>query len=108
MVNYYELLEISQNADRTTIEQAIKKTRRLWNNRANNPDASIRAEAERHVREVAEAEKILLNDASRAEYDQQLRLNLNPTISIGATEITISPSVGVTYSEAQGYVVENW
>ena len=41
-------------------------------------------------------------------WHQQLRLNLNPTISIGATEITISPSVGVTYSEAQGYVVENW
>ena len=55
MVNYYDLLGVSQDADRATIEQAIKKTRRLWNNRANNPDASIRAEAEQHVREVAEA-----------------------------------------------------
>lgn len=41
MVNYYDLLGVSQDADRATIEQAIKKTRRLWNNRANNPDASI-------------------------------------------------------------------
>ena len=39
MVNYYDLLGVSQDADRATIEQAIKKTRRLWNNRANNPDA---------------------------------------------------------------------
>ena len=72
MVNYYELLSVPKNADRATIEQAIKKTRRLWNNRANSPDASIRAEAEQHVREIAEAEKILLNDAKREEYNQQL------------------------------------
>lgn len=72
MVNYYELLGIAQDANRITIEQAIKKTRRLWNNRANNPDASIRAEAERHVREIAEAEKILLNEAKREEYNLQL------------------------------------
>ena len=52
MVNYYDLLGVSQDADRATIEQAIKKTRRLWNNRANNPDASIRAEAEQHVRAI--------------------------------------------------------
>ena len=72
MVNYYELLSVPQNADCATIEQAIKKARRLWNNRANSPDASIRAEAEQHVREIAEAEKILLNDAKREEYNQQL------------------------------------
>lgn len=74
MVNYYELLEISQNADKRTIEQAIRKTRRVWNNRANNPDVTIRAEAERHVKEIAEAEKILLDDNKRKEYDLQLSL----------------------------------
>lgn len=72
MVNYYELLEIPQNADKAVIEQAIKKTRRVWNNRANNPDASIRAEAEMHVKEIAEAEKILLDANKRQEYDVQL------------------------------------
>lgn len=73
MVNYYELLEIPQNADKATIEQAIRKTRRVWNNRANNPDVTIRAEAERHVKEIAEAEKILLDVGKRQEYDEQLR-----------------------------------
>lgn len=72
MVNYYELLEIPQTADKTTIEQAIRKTRRIWNNRANNPDAAIRAEAELHVKEIAEAEKILLDAGKRQEYDIQL------------------------------------
>ena len=72
MVNYYELLEIPQNADKTTIEQAIRKTRRIWNNRANNPDAAIRAEAEMHVKEIADAEKVLLDANKRQEYDVQL------------------------------------
>lgn len=75
MVNYYELLEIPQNADPVAIRAAVKKTRRLWNNRANNPDATIRAEAERHVKEIAEAEKILLDAAKREEYDRQLAMN---------------------------------
>ena len=72
MVNYYELLSIPQNADKVTIEQAVRKTRRLWNNRANNPDPSIRAEAELHVKEIADAEKILLDASKRQEYDVQL------------------------------------
>lgn len=72
MVNYYELLEIPHNADKAAIEQAIRKTRRVWNNRANNPDAAIRAEAEMHVKEIAEAEKILLDESKRQEYDVQL------------------------------------
>ena len=73
MVNYYELLEISQDADKITIEQAIRKARRIWNNRANNPDITIRAEAEKHVKEVAEAEKILLDLSKRQAYEEQLR-----------------------------------
>ena len=72
MVNYYELLEIQKNVDKAAIEQAIKKTRRVWNNRANNPDPAIRAEAEMHVKEIAEAEKILLDAGKRQEYDVQL------------------------------------
>lgn len=72
MVNYYDLLEIPQDTDKATIEQAIRKTRRIWNNRANNPDAAIRAEAELHVKEIAEAEKILLDTTKRQEYNAQL------------------------------------
>ena len=80
MVNYYELLEIPQTAERVVIEQAIKKTRRLWNNRANSPDSAIRAEAEQHVREVAEAERILLDESKREEYNRQLATSSSSTI----------------------------
>ena len=72
MVNYYELLGIPQDADNAAVKAAIKKTRKLWNNRANSPDASIRAEAERHVKEIAEAEKILLDSAERESYNRKL------------------------------------
>lgn len=89
MVNYYELLEVSQNADKTTIEQAIRKTRRLWNNRANNPDAAIRAEAELHVKEVAQAEKILLDPIKREEYDEELSRNPIEDNSYGQPEESV-------------------
>lgn len=72
MVNYYNLLEISQSASKDEVTTAIRKARRTWNNRANNPDAKIRAEAEQHVREIAEAENILLDDSKREEYNSQL------------------------------------
>ena len=55
MINYYELLEISKDASRDNIEAAIRKMRRTWNNRANNPNADIRAEAEQRIRAIAEA-----------------------------------------------------
>lgn len=72
MINYYELLEISKDASRDTIEAAIRKMRRTWNNRANNPNADIRAEAEQRIRAIAEAERILLDDSARREYDARL------------------------------------
>ena len=72
MVNYYELLEISQSASSEEIGAAIKKSRRIWNNRANNPDSKIRADAEQHVREIADAEKVLLDATKRQQYDYDL------------------------------------
>lgn len=72
MTNYYELLEISQNASKEEIEKAIHKVRRLWNTRSTNPNAEIRVEAEQKIRSIAEAERILLDPAQRREYDIQL------------------------------------
>ncbi len=85
MVNYYNLLEIPQGASKDEITAAIKKARRTWNNRSNNPDAKIRAEAEQHVREIAEAESILLNDSKREEYNRQLAQS-HDTPDTGSTD----------------------
>ena len=72
MINYYRLLNIPQTAGAAEIEKAIKTERRTWNQRANNPKAEIRAEAEQRIRDIAEAEKILLNAQSRANYDREV------------------------------------
>lgn len=72
MVDYYKLLEVSANASEQEIQAAIKKMRRLWNNRSTNPNADIRAEAEQYVRNIAQAEKILLDSNERKNYDEAL------------------------------------
>lgn len=72
MTNYYELLEIAPTASEEEVRAAVRKMRRTWNARTTNPNADIRAEAEQRVRDIAEAEKILLDAQARAEYDGQL------------------------------------
>lgn len=72
MTDYYKLLNVDPSASTEEIQAAIKKTRRVWNNRSTNPNADIRAEAEQNIRDIAEAEKILLDPAERAKYDVAL------------------------------------
>lgn len=72
MTDYYKLLSIEPSASTEEIQTAIKKTRRLWNARSTNPNADIRAEAEQCIRDIAQAEKILLDAAERAKYDVAL------------------------------------
>jgi len=78
MVNYYNLLHIAPNADDATIRTSIKKERRVWNQRASHPKQEIRTEAEQKVRDIAEAENVLLNPTSRAQYNQTLTNNPSP------------------------------
>ena len=72
MVNYYTLLEIDETSDEESVSQAIKKARRAWNQRSTHPKQEIRAEAEQKIREIAEAEKILLDKDQRNKYNQKL------------------------------------
>lgn len=88
MINYYILLKIAENADEETIRQTIKIERRIWNQRANHPKQEIRAEAEQKIKEIAEAEKILLNSSQRRAYNQEL-VNAIPE-SLPTTEGTES------------------
>lgn len=86
MTDYYKLLNIELTASTAEIQAAIKKTRRLWNTRSTNPNADIRAEAEQCIRDIAQAEKILLDAAERAKYDVALSRKGNeaPTSSAQA------------------------
>lgn len=69
MTDYYKLLNVEPSASTDEIQAAIKKVRRVWNTRSTNPNANIRAEAEQCIRDIAQAEKILLDAGERAKYD---------------------------------------
>lgn len=72
MTDFYTLLGLAQSASVDEVQKAIRQARRKWTQRSSHPDAKIRAEAEQAMRDIAEAERVLLNAGSRAEYDRQL------------------------------------
>ncbi|GAA3338681.1 hypothetical protein GCM10017714_11030 [Curtobacterium pusillum] len=72
LVNYYEVLDVAQHADTTTITDAIKQQRTTWRKRATLPKAETRAAAEQMTARLAEAEQVLLDAARRTAYDRQL------------------------------------
>lgn len=73
MQNYYEILEIEPNATEAQVREAIVQKRRSARARANHPNAEKRHESERLMQLIAEAEKHLLDQQSRAAYDANLQ-----------------------------------
>jgi len=72
-VNFYQILNISQNASTEDIKKDINHELRVWSNRTNSPSLERRQEAERMVKVIEEAEKILLDPEKRKEYDRKLQ-----------------------------------
>lgn len=71
-VNFYEILEIAPTANAEKIKEAIKQQRRTWAKRQSHPDQQKRHEAELRIGQIAEAERTLLSDGGRKQYDQKL------------------------------------
>lgn len=72
-VNFYTLLGIAETVDAEGVQKAIRDQRRLWNKRAGQSDPVKRAQAEERIRELAEAERVLLDPYSRQQFDQYVR-----------------------------------
>lgn len=70
-VDFYEVLQIAASADDDQIRKAIKTERRTWVKRQSAADPKRRVEAEERVRQIDEAEKVLLNEAARQRFDRQ-------------------------------------
>lgn len=83
MQNYYEILEIEPNATEEQVREAIVQKRRSARARANHPNAEKRHESERLMQLIAEAEKHLLDQQSRAAYDANLQSS--PATSAGGS-----------------------
>ncbi|WP_308577279.1 DnaJ domain-containing protein [uncultured Parvimonas sp.] len=77
MVNYYEILGLEISASLSEITDAIKATRKTARKRSNHPDTKIRHEAEALIEQLAEAEKVFSDEASKSRYDDQLRVFIN-------------------------------
>lgn len=70
MKNYYEILEVSKNASKDTINKIFK-----IHMKANHPDlfqGEEKTKAEEKSKELTEAYNILSDDAQRAKYDAEL------------------------------------
>ncbi len=68
-VDFYDILNIPLTADEDRIKEAIRSGRRNWNKRAASPNAETKQTAERMIADLAAAERILLQPASRKGYD---------------------------------------
>lgn len=73
MVDYFKILDVPITAQTEEIKVAIKDKRRLWMQKTNAPQLERRQEAEVKVKQIDEAEKILLDSSKRSEYEKQLR-----------------------------------
>lgn len=62
--DYYEVLEISRTADKSTIKKAFLKKARVM-----HPDVCDDADAEKNFKELNEAYSVLSDDHKRAHYD---------------------------------------
>lgn len=69
MLNYYEVLEVSEKASKEVIEKAYKALAKKY-----HPDLNIdnKLEAEEKMKQINEAFDVLIDDEKRANYDSVL------------------------------------
>lgn len=75
MKNYYEILEVSENASDEIIEKAYKTLAKKY-----HPDINSQSNlrfAENKFKELTEAYEVLSNKALRSQYDKEMGFNSN-------------------------------
>ena len=114
MKNYYELLEVSENASPEVIEKAYKTLVKKY-----HPDLqpeNKKKEAENKIKEINEAYEILSNSVKKSNYDNELKLekkqkeqakyaNFNQTQNRQSTKNTYSQNnySNTNYNYTSGY-----
>lgn len=86
-VDYYLILTVAETVDAEAIKKAIREQRRVWNKHAGLPDPVKRTLAEKRIRDLAAAERELLDPARRKSFDERRRTHrpTNATPSGGDT-----------------------
>lgn len=72
MVNYYVLLDISENATAEEIDAKIKSEINRWRKRTNAPSPERQREANERLEYLRQAQEILLDPVKRSAYDEEL------------------------------------
>ncbi|MGY1846787.1 tetratricopeptide repeat protein [Blastococcus sp. SYSU DS1021] len=73
-VNFYEILPgVVETSDQEVIRKAIREQRQIWNKRAAQANPAKREHAQKRIRELGEAERVLLDPAKKREFDQRAR-----------------------------------
>lgn len=73
-VNFYEILpNIVETSNDEVIRKVIREQRQIWNKRAAQADPVKREQAQKRVRDLGEAERVLLDQAKKREFDQKAR-----------------------------------
>ncbi|MEV4667149.1 J domain-containing protein [Microbacterium sp. LWO12-1.2] len=95
-ISLYEVLEVSPTAGDDAVREAIHAARRKWQSRSNHPNLAQRQVAEQRVAAIAEAERVLLDPASRAQYDHSR--SVPQQSSNGGAPRLVIPATGATTS----------
>ena len=72
MNNYYEILEVSKDANQDEIKKAYKKLAKKF-----HPDINKESGAEEKFKKINEAYEVLSDETKRKEYDQKLNSSNN-------------------------------
>jgi len=73
-VNFYEILPgIVETSNEAAIRKAIREQRQIWNKRAAQADPVKREQAQKRVRDLGEAERVLLDANKKRAFDQRAR-----------------------------------
>lgn len=75
MVNYYEVLEVSQNASKEVIDRAYKVLAKKYHPDLQQPNQ--RKSAEEKLKKINEAYEILSDELKRKQYDEKLSREIN-------------------------------
>lgn len=87
MVNYYDILGVSQAASEEDIKAKLKEKKRIWTQRQNAPRPEQQQEASNNLRMVPDIEATLLNVQKRSEYNQKLHTAPKETGRIDTAKI---------------------
>lgn len=100
MKNYYEILEVSQNASLDIIKKVFKIQVKKY-----HPDvADDKMKAEEKIKELNEAYEVLSSEEKRKAYDNELNpynLSLNEIVSLKEENISLKEKLARTNAEIE-------